>query len=305
MNLKIGGKMERFDVAKKVGILGIIGNVFLFFIKIAVGLMSRSQAMIADSLNSAGDVFASFMTWLGNRISSVPNDDDHNYGHGKAEYIFSMLISISMMVIAFKLLYDSVMSIVTVNHLTFSWKLIVVCIITIIVKLALYFYTKYLYQKQKNLLVKANMIDHRNDAVITTFTTIAIILSKFNIYFFDGLVGIGISIWIFIVAVKIYKESYDILMDSSIDKESKKKVLNIIKNCKNIKRIGNLYSIPIGYKYIVVVTIFVDGTMQTNESHEITEKLENKILKSIDKIERVIVHVEPYILSRDTSIKKK
>lgn len=287
--------MERFDTAKKVGILGIIGNVFLFFIKIAVGLIGNSQAMIADALNSAGDVFASFMTWLGNRISSVPNDEDHNYGHGKAEYIFSMLISISMIIIALKLLYDSVFSIISHNQLVFSYKLIFVCIITIIVKLGLYLYTKCLYKKQPNLLVKANMVDHRNDMVITIFTTIAILLTKYNIYFFDGIVGIGISIWILLTGIKIYKESYDVLMDSSIDNESKKMILEIIKSSKSVKRIGNLYSIPIGYRYIVVLTIFVDGAMQTKESHDITEELEKKILKKIDKIERVIVHVEPFV----------
>lgn len=287
--------MERFDTAKKVGILGIIGNVFLFFIKIAVGLIGNSQAMIADALNSAGDVFASFMTWLGNRISSVPNDEDHNYGHGKAEYIFSMLISISMIIIALKLLYDSVFSIISHNELVFSYKLIFVCLITILVKLGLYLYTKCLYKKQPNLLVKANMVDHRNDMVITIFTTIAILLTKYNIYFFDGIVGIGISIWILLTGIKIYKESYDVLMDSSIDNESKKMILEIIKGSKSVKRIGNLYSIPIGYRYIVVLTIFVDGSMQTKESHDITEKLEKDILKKIDKIERVIVHVEPFV----------
>lgn len=297
--------MERFDSAKRVGILGIIGNVFLFFIKIAVGLMSKSQAMIADALNSAGDIFASFMTWLGNRISSVPNDDDHNYGHGKAEYIFSMLISISMMIIAFKLLYDSIMSIIFNNHLEFSWKLIFVCLITIIVKLALYLYTKVLYGKSNNLLVKANMIDHRNDMVITLFTTIAIFLTRYNIYFIDGIVGIGISLWIFIVGIKIYKESYDVLMDSSIDNESKSIILEIIKNSKEVKRIGNLYSIPIGYRYIVVLTIFVDGKMQTKESHDITEKLEKGILKKVSKIEKVIVHVEPYVVKSKIKDKKK
>ena len=280
--------MERFDSAKRVGILGIIGNVFLFFIKIAVRLISKSQAMIADALNSAGDIFASFMTWLGNRISSVPNDDDHNYGHGKAEYIFSMLISISMMIIAFKLLYDSVMSIIFKNHLVFSWNLILVCLVTIIVKLFLYLYTKKLYSKTNNLLVKANMIDHRNDVVITLFTTIAILLTKYNIYFVDGVVGIGISLWIFIVGIKIYKESYDVLMDSSIDNESKSIILEIIKKCKEVKRIGNLYSIPIGYQYIVVLTI-----------------LERSIMKKVHKIEKVIVHVEPYSIKEKTRVKKK
>lgn len=288
-------KDNRFELSKKVGILGIIGNVFLFIIKIVVGYISKSHAMIADSLNSAGDVFASFMTWLGSRISSVPNDDDHNYGHGKAEYIYSLLIGISMLIIAIKLFYDSFMSILNKNELIFSWKLVIIAIITILTKLGLFLYTKYAYKKNANLLIKSNMIDHRNDMVITFFTLLAIILAKYEIYFVDGVVGIGISIWIFISGIKIYRESYTVLMDQAIDNESKKKILKILKDNKDIKRIGSIYSVPIGYKYIVVVTIFVNGKMKTINSHKIADKMEEDIIKKVDKVENVIIHVEPYL----------
>lgn len=286
--------MNRFDVAKRIGTLGIVGNLFLFIIKIIIGLASSSQAMIADSFNSAGDIFASVMTWIGNKISSVPNDDDHNYGHGKAEYLFSMFISISMMLVALKMLYDSIISIVLHNKLVFSWALIIVCLVTIIVKLGLYLYTKSLYKKYNNLLVKANMEDHKNDCIITLFTTVAILLTKVNVFWFDGLVGIGISTWIFIVGLQIFRESYNILMDTSIDNESKKVMLDIVKSYKEIKRIGTLYSIPIGYKYIVVITVFINGNMLTTKSHKIADKLEKEIISKIDKIEEVIVHVEPF-----------
>ena len=287
--------MDRFSVAKKVGIIGIIGNAFLFIIKIIVALISRSQSMLADSINSAGDIFASFMTWIGNKISSVPNDEGHNFGHGKAEYLFSMFISISMMLIAIKLLYDSVLSIVLSNKLTFSWILIVVCLITVIIKFALFIYTKKIYEKTENLLVKANMEDHRNDCVITSFTTVAVVLTKYNIYWFDGVVGIGISIWIFIVGLQLFRDSYNVLMDSSIDNKSKDVILSLIKSYPEIKRVGTLYSISIGCKYVVVVTVYVNGKMATTKSHRVADKLEKRIITEIDKVEKVIVHVEPFI----------
>ena len=286
---------NRNILVKKGSILGIIGNIFLFIIKIFIGVASGSKSMIADSLNSAGDIFASFMTWMGNKISSVPNDDDHNFGHGKAEYIFSMLISISMMIVAIKLFYDSLMSIIVNNKLIFSWSLIIICVITIITKLILYLYTKKIYQKTDNLLIKSNMIDHRNDMVITFFTTVAILLTRLDIYFVDGIVGIGISIWILITGIKIYKESYDVLMDISIDNKSKNQILKIIKSNKEVKRIGNFYSIPIGYQYIVVITIFVNGNLKTKNSHDIADSIEEEVKKKISKIDKLIVHVEPYI----------
>ncbi len=295
MSYIVGEIMDRFSVAKKVGIIGIIGNAFLFIIKIIVALISRSQSMLADSINSAGDIFASFMTWIGNKISSVPNDEDHNFGHGKAEYLFSMFISISMMLIAIKLLYDSVLSIVLSNKLTFSWALIVVCLITVIIKFALFIYTKKIYEETENLLVKANMEDHRNDCVITFFTTVAVVLTKYNIYWVDGVVGIGISIWIFIAGLQLFRDSYNVLMDSSIDNKSKDVILSLIKSYSEIKRVGTLYSIPIGCKYVVVVTVYVNGKMATTKSHRVADKLEKRIITEIDKVEKVIVHVEPFI----------
>lgn len=100
--------MEKFKLTEKASIFGIVGNIFLLIIKAIVGIVTKSQAMIADSVNSAGDIFSSLMTFIGNKIASKPKDDDHNLGHGKAEYIFSMLVSISMMFVAIKLLETSI-----------------------------------------------------------------------------------------------------------------------------------------------------------------------------------------------------
>lgn len=290
---------ERGYLAKKVGFFGIIGNIFLFIIKIIIGLISNSRAMIADSFNSAGDIFASFMTWLGSRISSVPNDDDHNFGHGKAEYIFSLLIGVSMIIVAIKLLYDSILSVINQSIITYSIFLIIVAVVTIITKIGLYIYSSYIYKKTENMLVKSNMLDHRNDIIVTSFTLIAIILSKYGIFWFDGIVGIGISIWIFFVGIKIFKESYDVLMDTSMDIESKKKIHDILKEYNDIKRVGQIYSIPIGYNYIVVLTIYVDGRMHTATSHKIADEIEGKIRKDITRIDDVIVHIEPNIQKKN------
>src|SRR5574344_2466513 len=104
--------MDRYIAIKKVSIFGIIGNIFLLIIKFIIGILGHSQAMIADAANSAGDIFASLMSSIGNRISNTPQDEDHNFGHGKAEYIFSFLIALSMILVALKLLYDSIASLI-------------------------------------------------------------------------------------------------------------------------------------------------------------------------------------------------
>lgn len=284
--------MDRYEKSRIAGILGIIGNIFLLIIKGIIGLMTKSQAMIADAANSAGDIFASLMTFIGNKIASEPKDDTHNLGHGKAEYIFSMFISISMMAVALKLLYDSIMSLVNMSTFEFSWILVIVCIITIITKLSLYLYTNKLSKGDNNLLLDANKKDHRNDCIITTFTLISILLSLANIYWFDSVVGIGISIWIFYTGLKIFIESFNVLMDKSLNEEDRNKILEVLKKYPEIKKYNHLNTTPVGYKYLVSITIFVDGNMSTFESHDIADKLEDDLDK-LDFVYLAIIHVNP------------
>ena len=283
---------DKFAITKKAGIYGIIGNIFLLIIKAIVGFVSKSQAMIADSVNSASDIFASLMTFIGNKIASVPGDEDHNFGHGKAEYIFSMFISISMILVSVKLLYDSVMTLIFGSELKFSFFLVIVCVATIITKLSLYIYTKRAYKKYQNILLEANMKDHRNDCVITSFTLISVLLTLFNIYWFDSIVGIGISIWICYTGVTIFIESYNVLMDISVDDKTKDLILDIAHSYKEIKNVVDIVSTPVGDRYLVFITINLDGNMSTFESHNLADSLEKNV-NALDKIYKTVVHVDP------------
>lgn len=284
--------MNREKNIKNAGILGIVGNLFLLIIKGTVGFITHSQAMIADAANSAGDIFASLMTFIGNKIASAPQDDDHNFGHGKAEYIFSLFISLSMIGISLKLLYNSLISLIYGYKFDFSWFLVIVCVVTILVKLCLFLYTKFLSHKFNSILLDANKEDHRNDCIVTTFTLISVLLGLLNIYWFDGIVGIFISAWICITGVKIFIESYNILIDTSIDVTTQEVILNLIKKYEEIKKVDNISSSPVGYRYIVFVTICVDGNMTTFNSHKLADKLEKDICE-LDKVYRAIVHVNP------------
>lgn len=283
---------DKFEITKKSGIYGIIGNIFLLIIKAIVGFVSKSQSMIADSVNSTGDIFASLMTFIGNKIASTPDDEDHNLGHGKAEYIFSMFISISMILVSAKLLYDSIMTLFLGSELNFSWFLVIVCITTIITKLVLYFYTKTAYKKYSNILLEANMKDHRNDCIVTSFTLISILLTLFGIYWFDSIVGIGISIWICYTGVTIFIESYNVLMDISVDDKTKNLILDICHSYKEIQKVDDIISTPVGDKYLVFITINLDGNMSTFESHNLADHLERDVSR-LDKIYKTVVHVDP------------
>ena len=284
---------QRFDAIKKAGIVGVVGNILLFIIKATSGILFRSSAMIADAANSAGDIFSSALTTIGNRISSTPSDEDHNLGHGKAEYIFSLFISIGMILVAGELLVKDITNLVMKNNtIVFSKILVAASIITIAVKMGMFIYTYAKAKRFKSILLNANMKDHRNDCVITAFTLISIICSKFGYGMIDSIVGIGISIWIAYTGLKIFKESYDVLMDISIDEDTKNKILEIIKKYPEIQKINHLNSSPVGAKYMISVSIFVDGNMSTYKSHEIANNLEKEI-SSLHNVHLTIIHVNP------------
>ncbi len=284
--------MDRFGETKKAGLLGIAGNLFLLIIKATVGFIFKSQSMIADAANSAGDIFASLMTFIGNKIASEPQDNSHNFGHGKAEYIFSLLIAISMVLISFKLLYDAIYTLIYGSKLTFSWLLVIVCLVTIITKFLLFLYTSKLSKKYTNILLDSNKKDHRNDCITTCFTLVSILLTLVNIYWFDGMVGIGISVWICLTGAKIFIESYNVLMDISIDEKTAELILDLAHNYEEIQKLDKIASSPVGYKYIVFLTIYVDGNMSTFESHKLADQLERDV-GAIEKVYKAVVHVNP------------
>lgn len=284
--------MDRYELTKKIAIMGITANILLLAAKLLVGFISRSQAMIADGFNSAGDVFASVMTFAGNKISSKPKDQDHPYGHGKAEYIFSMIISFSLLLVAYKIFTDSLYSILNREQLVFSWWLIGTAILTIVLKLSLFIYTNKAGKLHDNLLIIANSEDHRNDVFVTSSTLLGILLGTAGIYWFDGLVGIGIALWIAFTGFRIFRSSYYVLMDTSIGKVLKNDIIQQINTIEGVDHIDSITAKPIGVNYIIIVKVSVKGDMTVIESHSIAARIKEK-LKKLGNVSDVVVHINP------------
>lgn len=284
--------MDRYRLTKKVAVWGIIINILLLVLKLAVGFAARSQAMIADGFNSAGDIFASFMTYLGNRVSSRPEDTEHPYGHGKAEYIFSMIISFSLLIMAFTVFTVSLNAVLTDGKPVFSWWLIAVAISTIGLKTGLFIYTRKAGSIHENLLILANSEDHRNDVFVTSGTLLGIVLGTRGIYWADAVVGMGISLWIAITGVRIFSSAYAVLMDTSIDNGLKDNIWKTVEGVEGVDHVDSILAKPIGVGYIIIVKVSVQGTMTVNEGHRVSAIVKEK-LKMHKHVGDVVVHVNP------------
>lgn len=295
--------MERMKQVSHVGMIGIIGNIFLMLIKMVSGIVFSSQAMIADAVNSFMDIFASFMTMLGGRIAAQPRDENHHFGHGKAEFLFSLFVSLSMIAGGIVILVDAFKGFFIGHVVTFSFLLCVVCLLTIIIKFLMYRYARNVFYTTESLLVYSNMIDHRNDMVITSFTFLSVFLSYFGISFVDSIVGIGISFWIGYSGVKIFFDSCRILMDQALTDVDSKKLQDFILRQDGVEGITKFETFPAGYQYILILSILVDGDLKTFESHKIADQLEKNILKAFPEIMTVTIHVNPFMKSKKSQIK--
>ena len=198
-----------------------------------------------------------------------------------------------MLITSYEVIKNATITYINKQKIDFSIYLVIVCIITIIIKLCLYLYTKNIYKKHKNILVKANSKDHRNDCFITLLTLISAICGIYGYRVVDIIVAIIIALWILYTAMKLFKESYDILMDKTINDTDKEKVYEIIKRHEEVKKVNHFNATPVGYRYQISFTIFVDGNLSTFNSHEIANTIEREIEKELPEVYLTVIHVNP------------
>ncbi len=284
--------MNKTKSLTRLSVLGILFNLILLILKLIVGFLTGNQTMLADGFNSAGDVLSSLLTYLGNKFSSVPNDEDHPYGHGKAEYIFSLAIGLILLFVSFGIFRRSLNSLIFREEFTYSMYLSLVALLTIIVKICLYIYANYVYKKFNSLLALANATDHKNDVFITMLTFVSIIAGYYNLYFIDGIGGMLISLWLSYSSYKIMISAYHILMDKNIDNELKSHFAKLIDEIDGLDHLDDIISRPTGLGFILIVKISVDANMTVYKSHAITKEIKSILLKEENVVD-VIVHVNP------------
>lgn len=278
--------------AKKIGVIGIISNLFLLSAKFIVGLMFKSQGLIADAVNSFGDVFSSIVTYVGGKISEKPADEDHEFGHGKAEFVASFLIGIFMVMVSIDTLYSGIMSIIRNEEFTFSYFLIIVPVVTIITKGVLCWYCTKQHKKYKSLLILSNAKDHRNDIILSIGVIVGIAFGYLGYHFIDGIVGIIISGVIIITGVKIIKEAYDVLIDKCIDIEVVNEMKNRVEQIQGVNHLDSIKSKPTGNMHMLIVKVSVEPEMTVRVSHNIAAKIRSE-LREYPNVYDVVVHVNP------------
>lgn len=295
----------RYDEANKVTIQSIIWNVVLTVIKIFSGIVGKSNAMIADGLHSASDIISSVGVLIGNKVAKAPNDKEHNYGHEKAETLVSFLLSILLIVVSLKIGFNALKSLFNLDRVQVPTLLpLVVSIISIAIKEYQYRITIKVANKINSPSLKADAWHHRSDALSSIAAFIGIGGALLGFKALDPIASIAVALFVAKVGFDILKDSANELMDYSIDEDQEKQIVNIAENTDGVINLGEIRTRKHGATAYVDLTICVNKNLTVFEGHEIATKLEKRIIKEMQFVKGITVHVEPCINCTGNSCKK-
>ena len=284
----------RYEESNKVTKQAIAWNILLTIIKIVAGVLGKSSAMIADGLHSASDIISSVGVLLGNYISATPVDKEHNYGHEKAETLVSFLLSILLIVVSGSIGIKAVKSLGNIGEIAIPTVLpLVVAIISILIKEYQYRITIKIAKKINSPALKADAWHHRSDALSSVAAFVGIGGAMLGFKVFDPIASIVVAIFVAKVGIEILVGSTNELMDVSIDLEQEEQIKEIAKNTEGVRNRGEIRSRKHGAMAYVDLVICVDGDLTVREGHDIANQLEKDIIREMEFVKGITVHVEP------------
>lgn len=289
-------QLDNLLVRERYGIfssfVGIFCNIFLCVSKLLIGVMSGSISIISDGFNNLSDCASCFVTILGYKMAAKPADKDHPFGHGRMEYLTSLVIAVVIIVVGFELLKNSFDKLIHPTSLEYSNVALAVVIISIFVKIWMGLFNRKLGKRINSSIMLATSKDSMNDVAATSATLIALVGSLWTDFPLDAIMGILVSAFIFISGFGIVKETVDLLLGRPVDEELVKKLETIV----------DASEISLGMHDLVIhsygpgnmmgsVHIEVDCRKNIMDIHEAIDELEREIY-NILKI-NITIHMDP------------
>ncbi|WP_391560262.1 cation diffusion facilitator family transporter [Robertmurraya sp.] len=290
---------ERFKKAEFVAIIGIIGNLILAVLKWVIGVYANSRALVADAVNSASDVAGSLAVFIGLRAAKQPPDEDHPYGHGKAESIAAIIVAVLLVLVGFEIGKSSFQAFFQPIEAPKLIALVAV-IVSIAIKETMYRYTFSMGKKLNSDALIVTAYDHRSDVYSSLAALVgigcAILGEKLAIgwlVYADPVAGLFVSILILKLAWKLGSESIHNALDHVLHEEDTIELRKIVESIPAVKKIDELHAREHGHYVIIDLKISVDPYITVEEGHRVGKKVKQKLMEE-RHVENVFVHINPY-----------
>lgn len=280
--------------------LSFISNIVLTAIKLGVGFLSNSPVLIADGVHNAGDVVATGAALSSMRISKQPPDEDHPYGHGKAEVLGAGGVAIILALAALYMAYHSVMVLFEPPHKT-TVVALAAAAFSLILKQILYVYTMAIGKRHRSSGLIATAYDHLADVYASIAAVIGIALGMLGdhyeiaiLSYGDPIAGIVVAYLVLKLAIHMGKSSVDVLMEKNVDLEKMNELTELVKTVPEVKRLDRLRARDHGHYIIVDIRVGVAAELSVQEGHDISRNIKQTIMKHCSDVGEVMVHLNPW-----------
>lgn len=301
---------ENPDVRTAYGILssvvGIFCNVLLFGVKMTIGTLMRSMAVMADAFNNLSDAASSVIGFVGVKMANKPADKDHPFGHGRMEYIAALIVSFLVIEVGITFFKSSIEKIRNPEELAFSWISFIILALSVGVKLWLSVFNRVLGRRIDSKVMLATAADSMGDVITTTATLVSIIVCRFSGINIDGVVGLIVSIVVIMSGISIARDTLEPLIGKGVDP----------KLCGEIKELVESYDGIVGTHDLIVhnygpgrsmasIHAEVPRDVDIETSHEIIDRAEREVSKKLGLF--LVIHMDPVEVhdARVLAIKEK
>ena len=285
---------ERYCVL--AGVLGIICNIVLFAVKVIIGSLMNSISILSDAFNNLSDMGSSIISILGAKMSNRRPDREHPFGHGRMEYIASFVVSCIILVVGFELFRSSIDKIIHPEPVRFSVILIVILTLSMLVKIWMFYYNRYMGKQIDSTVLRAASSDSLNDVVATAAVILATIIGNYVSFPIDGIMGVVVSVLIMIAGFKIAKEVVDRLLGQRPDPALVNEITAMILSYNGIIGIHDMIVHNYGPgRNFASVHAEVSDDSDIIKTHEMIDQAEQDILRETGVM--IVIHTDPVSLN--------
>jgi cation diffusion facilitator family transporter len=276
-------------------LVGIALNLILALVKGAAGYLGNSYALIADAIESLSDVFSSMVVYVGLRIAMKPPDENHPYGHGKAEPMAAMAVSIALFAAALLITVESIREIITPHHAPAPFTLWVLAGV-VAAKEILFRYVFKVGEEVESMAVKTDAWHHRSDAITSALAFVGISIALIGGRGFepaDDWAALGAAGIIIFNAYRLLRPAIYELSDAAPAAEIEAQVRRVAATVPGVTSLDRCYVRKMGFDYYVDLHVKVDGDLSVREGHRIAHEVQDAVRHAYPRIAKVLVHIEP------------
>jgi len=284
----------RIKYGNFASVTGIICNFLLFVIKMIIGILFNSVAIIADSVNNLTDAANSAITLIGFVFSGKPADKDHPYGHARYEYIACLLVSFIILMLGLSLLKTSFVKIFKPESVTANYITLAVLLIAILFKFWMSIFYRKIGKKINSNVLIANSVDSLNDVVSTSVVLITTIIAMFTDFNLDGIAGCLVSLLIIWSGIGILKDTFDDLIGTTPEPELINNIISKLKSYEDVMGIHDLVVHSYGPgNYFATVHVEVSSYADILVSHDMIDNIERDFLNELGI--NLVIHLDPIV----------